>query len=955
MSAMEDQEAAQCARLQRDSSSAAHDVGGQPVAAAAMVQQPNEADGEAAQWERLQAFLSRTSPVPPPLKSSTKFRCLHSPAVHNEEYEHFESVPAQASDGVFYLNARTRAEVEACAHEEQTDAAAGVDGVASAAGAAGVSKGASKRCLQSVEAALRQKPQLQRFQMQQRLQMQLSPQQQQQQAHRKRQFQQQQQQQQQQGQTGGMDPMLAGAFYGPLPGAGLPGRVRDRETTTNSNPMESLFESQLLAPTKMDRVLDTTQHQQIIWIHKAPTGYGLMIDEHRTIKGVAGAAAKAGVQTGSRVTAIGGKPVFSKPDVFEVLRLFGSEGQAIAFTVEVPSWQQQQQQQLHATLVKIEHSAAEPPQHPQLMWPQPAMKKQRLSSSDFDSTVGSYTKFPVSQLQQERRLRQAAEQQVVVERQLREAAERVNTQLLRLLQPEVFGLDDDGHKDGCSDDNDNQPSLKRHQSNVTEVLADQPEQHEGQVQATVVAAPASNDTCTRPKRALGGAKIKKGRAACHALVQARNNKTLSEKYRWSMHHVCVKGTVEMSAQQFATVGEYILGKIGQDNQQWQDQIGRNTTQVFFIAADLVVSTAIFTESNSGAMVVHLFATCTEHRRHGHGRQLLQLLESHATKKKQVLYVEYNPDSTNGSKEFWSASGYTDPSTATNAKVNSTSGDGLRRFPRWFPRTPVFRKKACKQCGIYLEENKSDEEETVADLRQKVVGTAQVATELQVGEAVDIVDNGVHSAHVIAVDVDALRVKVHFNGWNARHDSWYPANRAIIKQPVPRRTSRKVQKTQSYVSPEAAGKVLPYGRLVPKKTWSKQEEADLIRMVEQKGFGDWRIKAQLLNTGRVPGEVRAKANLIRAEKKKEHAHRLLPVGTLVEALYNHFEPHKHAAWYRAEIKRVDERRMTYDIDWEDGDEYFRTQPTKNVRPLPWGTLPNGDKPTSQQASANLEQQ
>lgn len=157
----------------------------------------------------------------------------------------------------------------------------------------------------------------------------------------------------------------------------------------------------------------------------------------------------------------------------------------------------------------------------------------------------------------------------------------------------------------------------------------------------------------------------------------------------------------------------------------------------------------------------------------------------------------------------------------------------------------------------------------------------------------------------------------------------------------RRTARKKRKTQVYVSPEASGNVLPFGRLAPEKAWSTQEEADLVRIVERDGFGGWKSKTDELGTGRCPDMVRAKAKAIRAEKDKALSalpDGLLPVGTPVEALYHHVKPHKYSAWYRAKITKVDKRGGTYVIDWEDGDANLRTQPAQNVRPLPWGALP-----------------
>ena len=180
---------------------------------------------------------------------------------------------------------------------------------------------------------------------------------------------------------------------------------------------------------------------------------------------------------------------------------------------------------------------------------------------------------------------------------------------------------------------------------------------------------------------------------------------------------------------------------------------------------------------------------------------------------------------------------------------------------------------------------------------------------------------------------------------------------LAAAPTVRRTARKAQKTQLYVSPEASGKVLPFGRLVPHKDWAKQEEADLIRIVEQEGFGNWKAKAHQLGTGRHPDEVRAKAKAIRTDKDKEFSGGLLPVGTVVEALYHHGKPHEYSAWFRAEIRKVDKQGETYVIDWEDGDKQLRVQPANNVRPLPWGTIPlvNSDDAATRRTVAKLQQQ
>ena len=106
---------------------------------------------------------------------------------------------------------------------------------------------------------------------------------------------------------------------------------------------------------------------------------------------------------------------------------------------------------------------------------------------------------------------------------------------------------------------------------------------------------------------------------------------------------------------------------------------------------------------------------------------------------------------------------------------------------------------------------------------------------------------------------------------------------------PRRTARKAQKTQVYVPPEARGEALPNGRWEPEKAWSEEEEAMLIRLVEEEAFGGWKTKAEQLGTGRDRDAVRAKAVSIRAEKERELMKGPLPVGTHVEALSGSVNP------------------------------------------------------------------
>lgn len=53
-----------------------------------------------------------------------------------------------------------------------------------------------------------------------------------------------------------------------------------------------------------------------------------------------------------------------------------------------------------------------------------------------------------------------------------------------------------------------------------------------------------------------------------------------------------------------------------------------------------VSTAVFTDTNDHAVVVHMFATRIDRRRQGYGASLVKLLEKHAKDLKKRLYVEY---------------------------------------------------------------------------------------------------------------------------------------------------------------------------------------------------------------------------------------------------------------------------------------------------------------------------
>lgn len=100
-----------------------------PPAAAASAEEGGHGDDAAAQWERLQAFLGRP-------EQSQMVRCPEKPAAQKEEYElHFEAVCPQASDGKYYLNARTPQQAEACAAIAKQTAEQPARSTANAAGA----------------------------------------------------------------------------------------------------------------------------------------------------------------------------------------------------------------------------------------------------------------------------------------------------------------------------------------------------------------------------------------------------------------------------------------------------------------------------------------------------------------------------------------------------------------------------------------------------------------------------------------------------------------------------------------------------------------------------------------------------------------------------------------------------------------------------------------------------
>jgi hypothetical protein len=78
---------------------------------------------EAAQWERLQVFLSSSSVQIAP-RALTQFEGLHGRAVPKPEYQlYFEKRSPAASDGVHYLNAQTPEQAEACARIAEEAAA----------------------------------------------------------------------------------------------------------------------------------------------------------------------------------------------------------------------------------------------------------------------------------------------------------------------------------------------------------------------------------------------------------------------------------------------------------------------------------------------------------------------------------------------------------------------------------------------------------------------------------------------------------------------------------------------------------------------------------------------------------------------------------------------------------------------------------------------------------------
>ena len=58
------------------------------------------------------------------------------------------------------------------------------------------------------------------------------------------------------------------------------------------------------------------------------------------------------------------------------------------------------------------------------------------------------------------------------------------------------------------------------------------------------------------------------------------------------------------------------------------------------------------------------------------------------------------------------------------------------------------------------------------VEREPVGSAEVIKGLTVGEMIKVVDKGAHLAKVLALDEAGLRIKVHFDGWNKKYDTWY---------------------------------------------------------------------------------------------------------------------------------------------------------------------------------------
>jgi predicted metalloprotease with PDZ domain len=74
-----------------------------------------------------------------------------------------------------------------------------------------------------------------------------------------------------------------------------------------------------------------------VTIQKGPRGFGFSTDDEGVITGAGGPAADAGVPAGSRIVAVAGVAVGSKPEIIAQLRALGSDVVEVQFTLQLSS------------------------------------------------------------------------------------------------------------------------------------------------------------------------------------------------------------------------------------------------------------------------------------------------------------------------------------------------------------------------------------------------------------------------------------------------------------------------------------------------------------------------------------------------------------------------------------------------------------------------------------------
>ena len=114
-----------------------------------------------------------------------------------------------------------------------------------------------------------------------------------------------------------------------------PGPYQDNPMVTAAAGAGALVDDPASAPASASSADARGADLKEVTIQKGPKGFGFSTDDEGVITGAGGPAADAGVPAGSKIVAVAGVAVSSKPDIIAQLRALGSDVTEVQFTLQL--------------------------------------------------------------------------------------------------------------------------------------------------------------------------------------------------------------------------------------------------------------------------------------------------------------------------------------------------------------------------------------------------------------------------------------------------------------------------------------------------------------------------------------------------------------------------------------------------------------------------------------------